>query len=64
MARVRSGLKQIKRGGPVVLKTTAKKGMRQLRCPGCHTMTKPTQVEMKLIYSCGCCGKQFTSQKM
>lgn len=62
--RVRSGLKQAKKGGPVVLKSTTSSGMRQMRCTKCHTLMKPRQVGRKVVYACPSCGAEFQSVKM
>ena len=51
--------------GTTVVKTSAVKGMRQMRCPSCHNMAGPVKDHTgKDVIQCGACGRRFTAQRM
>ena len=53
------------RDGTVVVKSTTKHGMRQIRCPRCQNLAGPTRLPNgKEVTQCTSCGMSFTMQKM
>ena len=65
--KVGNGPRQVKQlsNGTVILKTTTKHGMRQLRCPGCGNLAGINRTpDGKSVTQCGHCGRNFGMQKM
>ena len=66
MAKVRTGLQQIK-DGPVILKQGAPGGLRKMRCPHCHGLATAAHTAAgKAVYKCTttACGAEFTHSRM
>ena len=68
MARTGSNIpKQVKQlpNGTVILKTTTKLGMRQIRCPKCHNLCGAARTPQgKSVTTCSSCNAQFTMTTM
>lgn len=51
--------------GVVVIKSSTKGGMRQIRCPRCKNLAAPTRLTNGAqVTRCKCCGASFKMQKM
>jgi hypothetical protein len=51
--------------GTIIVKSSAVRGMRQMRCPYCHNMAGPVRNHSgKPVIQCGSCGRQFTATRM
>lgn len=58
--RVRKGTRSL-RNGKVMVKSSATKGARQLRCPKCKSLAGPSQDgQGRVVYKCAC-GRTFGS---
>jgi uncharacterized protein (DUF983 family) len=51
--------------GTVVVRSSTKHGMRQLRCPRCHNLAAPSRLPNgKQVTRCLNCGAAYTLQSM
>lgn len=58
-------VQQLPDGGPTIIKTSAVKGMRQLRCPKCHSMAGPvTDHQGNNVIQCSSCGMKYQTKRM